>query len=449
MKIVGRILLTNLFLCLLLTSAKAQTLMPKLQKIFGVANVGHVQASAFKEYYRIRVRQPMDHSDVSKGDFAQRVLLGFNDASAPIVMETEGYSLNPSQLDPKYKTELTEMLDANQIVVEHRYFGESIPAGPGRKFLTYRQASDDYHLIRQKLDTIFRGGWATTGLSKTGDAAFAYKFYYPDDISATLVYGISLTMEQEDRRFEKFLHERRKTELGKGILADQIYFFENKQRLLPAYSEIIDFAVNNDNEPRPRLDVGTLYDYAVLEYEVMFWQRAGTSMSTDDAAARIDRMYDGLLKMGFKPSVPAATSRDKRVMALALGSSLGADTETLYYQAFTEGGYYGYDEKPFKKYLKNENYSLARFIGEDVKFDPTFRRAQKKYAETKMSRMIFVNAETDPWSVFSFNIKPGSDNVKLIQKNANHSLKLKDFDQRTRDEVLQRLKDWLKSVKAQ
>lgn len=426
---------------LLFSEAKAQTLLPELEKIFGKENVKSVDGSAFKEYYVIGVTQPIDHANAAKGRFSQRLLLGYNDASAPVVMETEGYSLNPTQLDPKYKTELTELLDANQIVVEHRYFGESIPDAANRKFLTYKQASDDYHSIRQKLDPIFRGGWATTGLSKTGDAAFAYKFFYPNDVKATLVYGISLTMEQEDKRFENYLRERRKTEAGKKIFADQIYLFENKKRLLPAYSELIDFVIKLENFPRPRLETETLYDYAVLELEVLFWQRFGKN--TEEAGAKFDQMYDGFLKMGFKPSVPAATSRDKLILALGLGTSLTKETETLYYQAFTQGGYYGYDEEPFKKYLKNENYSLARFIGEDVKFDPSFRRAQKKYAETTMSRMIFINAETDPWSVFSFNIRAGSDNLKLVQKDANHSLKLKDFDHKTREAVLQKLKGWL------
>ena len=427
-------------LLLLFSEAKAQTLLPELEKIFGKENVKPVDGSRFKEYYVINVTQPIDHTSATKGNFSQRLLLGYNDANAPVVMETEGYSLNPAQLDPKYKTELTELLDANQLVVEHRYFGESIPDAKNRKFLTYKQASDDYHLIRRKLDSIFRGGWATTGLSKTGDAAFAYKFFYPNDVKATLVYGISLTMEQEDKRFVKYLRERRKTEAGKKIFADQIYFFENKKRLLPAYSELIDFLVKLENLPGPRLDPETLYDYAVLELEVQFWQYFG---SIEDAGARLDRLYDQFLKMGFKPTVPAKTSRDKLILALGRGTPLGKDTETLFYQAFTQGGFIGHDEKPFKKYLKNENYSFARFIGEDVKFDPSFRRAQKKYAETTMSRMIFINAETDPWSVFSFNIRPGSDNLKLVQKDANHNLKLKDFDQKTREEVSQKIKDWL------
>ena len=331
-----------------LSGLKAQNLLPKLQELFGAKNVIQVDSSAFKEYYKINIPQFIDHTDKDKGVFSNRILLGFNNPSAPVVMESAAYGFTSKYRDLQYKTELTELLNSNQIIVEHRYFGKSIPDSTTFKYLTYKQVSDDFHHIRQKLNGIFPDKWVATGWSKGGDEVFAYKFYYPEDVEATVAYGTSLTLEKEDRRYDKFFAEKRKTAEGKKVNEDQIYLLKNKKRLLPAYIDFLQSMEKFTGADYGKYDAETIYDYGVLELEFAYWQSFG---DYEKFKTGTESNYKRLLGYGYKPKISSDNFRDKLIY-LCDAVSDKKMMNAHYYQAFSEGGYYGYDEKPFIKYLK-------------------------------------------------------------------------------------------------
>lgn len=113
---------------------------------------------------------------------------------------------------------------------------------------------------------------------------------------------------------------------------------------------------------------------------------------------------------------------------------------------FSEGGYYGFDEKPFRKYLKHKSYSLNAFAGEKTFFNNTFRLAEKKWAETEMEHLMLIIADTDPWgAVCPIPFPHNKDNLRLILKNSTHAAKLKDFDEDTRNNAIKKLKAWLEN----
>ena len=432
-----KIILITIFTVFGCSVVQAQTLLPKLQELFGAENVVSVDSSAYKDYYKINVPMLIDHNDKNKGTYLNRILLGFNEISAPVVMESGPYGFYPYQEKISYKTELAELLNANQIIVEHRYFRKSIPDSTTFKYLTYKQVSDDFHHIRQKLNAIFPKKWLAIGHSKGGDAVLAYKFYYPNDVEATVCYGINLCVEAEDRQFDQFLADKRKTEDGKKLYEDQLYLLKNKKRLLPEFRDFItnkelfledDFGIN---------DVETLYDYSVLELAVEFWQFYGNYEIYKDA---IISNYEGTLEI-HQPKLAPLSFRDKIIYSII------PPTKRLnphYYQAFTEGGYYGYDEKPFQKYLKNKNYPINIFAGEKTVFNNTFRLAEKKWTETEMENVLLILADTDPWSVICpIPFPEDKDNLKVMLKNSTHSVKLKDFDEETRNSAVLKLESWL------
>ena len=300
--------------------------------------------------------------------------------------------------------------------------------------------SDDFHFIRNSLNTIFPDKWVATGHSKGGDAVFAYKYYYPEDVNATVAYGISTTLEAEDIRFQNFIKEKRKTEDGRKIFQNQLYLLKNKKRLLPAF-------INFNNQVQKFLNINygsydaeTMYDYAVLDLEAVFWQSYGNYEAFQN---RVKSNDQELLEMGLKAEPILKSLEDKLVYFLDL-SSLDKRYRAHYYQAFSEGGYYGYDEKPFRKYLKNKNYPLSIFAAQKTVFDPTFRLAQQEWAATKMSHFMLVIADTDPWGICCAIPFPSTkDNLKLVLKNSNHSAHLKDFDQQTRAAAIKKLRSWI------
>ena len=84
----------------------------------------NVTGLQFEKGFLIFIEQSLDHHNPEKGKFLQRVWLSVKDSAKnyPVVMVTEGYSANRN-----YNSELSRLLNANQIIVEHRYFSESVP----------------------------------------------------------------------------------------------------------------------------------------------------------------------------------------------------------------------------------------------------------------------------------------------------------------------------------
>jgi len=112
-------------------------------------------------YYVLQFTQPIDHDNPDLGTFQQEVSLLHRDerANVPMIVATSGYS-DSIQDKP---CELTKMLAANQVSIEHRYFGESRPSPADWTKLTIRQMADDEHRIISALRTVYRGAFLTTG----------------------------------------------------------------------------------------------------------------------------------------------------------------------------------------------------------------------------------------------------------------------------------------------
>jgi len=77
--------------------------------------------SAFTEIYEIFIEQPVDHFNPQSPRFTQKIYLSHIDKNLPMVVELDGYSVR------NRPNELSRIFKSNQMLVEHRYFGESVP----------------------------------------------------------------------------------------------------------------------------------------------------------------------------------------------------------------------------------------------------------------------------------------------------------------------------------
>ena len=98
--------------------------------------------SVFKQAFEIHLLQSLDHNDPDGEKFSQRIYLSYAGADKPVVLVTEGYGAGRN-----YTTELADYLDCNQIIAEHRYFGESVPDSLDWEYLNTFQAASDHHRI--------------------------------------------------------------------------------------------------------------------------------------------------------------------------------------------------------------------------------------------------------------------------------------------------------------
>ncbi|MDX1686021.1 MAG: S28 family serine protease, partial [Saprospiraceae bacterium] len=176
--------LSALLMMLISLSAQKDPVIKCIQnKIEGVASIEVLgDEEGFEKVYDIRLNQPVDHNNPEAGEFQQRIYLYHKDYKKPVIFVTEGYDIK----DRKY--ELTDILDANQISVEYRFFGESAPDTLQWEYLTNKQAAEDLHRIRDMFGRIYKEEWVSTGISKGGTTTMMYKALYPGDVDASVNY---------------------------------------------------------------------------------------------------------------------------------------------------------------------------------------------------------------------------------------------------------------------
>jgi hypothetical protein len=184
------------------TPPKQLTFQDKLTAIAGLTLVDRASPIAGYDYYAFTLKQPIDHDNPSLGHFPQRVRLLLKNATAPVVLRTSGYELSAKE-DTRL-TEITGSLAANQVEVEHRYYGESVPAPLDWDYLTIRQAAADHHQVIEALKPLLTGRWISTGVSKGGMTATYHHRFYPDDIAGSVAYVAPLSLAMWDERFTAY-----------------------------------------------------------------------------------------------------------------------------------------------------------------------------------------------------------------------------------------------------
>lgn len=144
-----------------------------------------------KTAYFFHFAQLIDHDDPSKGSYYQQCVLTVAGQDRPTVLHTEGYAFREedNRLDSISEPTLVDVLDANCLQVEHRYFGWSLPEGWTNQwdYLSVRQQCADLHdvvtAIKQS-GIVGNGKWLSTGVSKNGMTTAFYAYYYPNDMDA-------------------------------------------------------------------------------------------------------------------------------------------------------------------------------------------------------------------------------------------------------------------------
>ena len=221
-------------------AAPAQTdLQQKLGRISAITETRPLESTRFSEKYVTYFTQPLDHRRPEKGSFRQRVIVSHVGFDRPTVIVTEGYGAAYA-LNPKYREELSELLDANMIFVEYRYFLESTPEPKDWQYLTAENSADDLHAVRNAFKSIYPGKWIATGISKGGQTTLLYRTFYPDDVDISVPYVAPLCYGVEDGRHEPFLRKVSTPEDRKRIEDFQLEVLKRKAALLPRFKKYCD-----------------------------------------------------------------------------------------------------------------------------------------------------------------------------------------------------------------
>lgn len=396
----------------------------ELSKIEQIVDIQSMESTEFSEKYLIRFTQPIDYNNPAKGSFTQRVFVSHVHPDSATVVVTEGY-LAQYAARTLYREEISKIFNTNLVVIEHRYFAESVPTDLDWKHMNAVYSANDHHNVVTALKSIYKGKWIADGISKGGQTSLIYRTYYPEDVDITVPYVAPLCRGLEDGRHEPFLSEFVGTQSQRdSIEAFQIAFLKRKAQILP----LLD-SVSKAEKLSFSLPLEEIYDYMTLEFPFALWQW-GTPVSTIPGS-RDREMFNYMLQI----SHPSYFTNQ-------------GPTAPFFVQAAKELGYYGYDIKPFKGLLSIDSSKgyLAKMMlpdGYRPSFDKYLYKKCSKFLKTTDAKILFIYGEYDPWSAVRV---PDSkkDNIKIyIDPKGSHRARISTFPEETKQEIISILKSWL------
>ncbi len=383
-------------------------------------------SSENNDYYELRIKQPIDHDDLTKGYFEQRVYLNHKGFSNKTVIATEGYSATP---DSHY--ELTEMLEANQIDVEYRYFGKSVPETINFEYLNLKQSSADLHHIHELLSPLYKNNWMSTGISKGGTTCLFYKFFYPDDVSATVAYVAPIANTIEDTRIYDFLDSVGNKSCRKKIKKFQIQLLKNSAKAIELLKDHYDKATAYQFN---YLGFEKAFEYSILEFPFAFWQWGADCSAIPSPVSSIESLVSYYISHN-----PISLFSDQLITYY----------EPHYYQAATEMGYYGYETKPFKKHLKtiSKDKNLSAIFTPNHK-NLTYNKKQYDdfliWLEKKGNNIIYIYGDIDPWSACAISPSKEVNSLCFMLTNKHHGdARIKNMSTQDKKTIFSSLNKWL------
>lgn len=419
---------TKLLLFLLFLSFDIQAQQNDIESILSkMSDVSYDKLNEANGYttFSIQVKQPLDHSDTSKGFFHQKAYLSHKGFEKPTVMITEGY-----RAIQKGTHELTNLLGANQIRVEHRYFGESIPDSVDYRFLNLKQATGDLHRIRQLFTKVYSNKWISTGTSKGGATTIYYRYFYPNDIDVSVPYVAPVNKSYEEQRIYDFLDTIGTKECRNQIKEFQILILESRDKLIP----LLKFYSLGAKVTYSYLSLNEAFEYAVMEYPFSFWQYGNDCEHIPSKTATIEEITEYFLSVS-----DLTLFSDESIQQLS----------SHYYQSATEMGYYGYETSEFKDYLTElptDSNPMSLFFPFEMtdKFDSQLLDEVNLWLKTEGDKFVYIYGGIDTWSASAVPPNDNVDSEWFILPGKHHgNARIESMTSAEKERLIEILERWL------
>ncbi|WNG39049.1 hypothetical protein F0U61_39305 [Archangium violaceum] len=407
-------------------SLAAVDIRTQLESIPGLTVLDEVQVDGFR-FFTLDFEQPADHLNPQGERFLQRMTLFHSAVDAPMVMDTEGEAIfaEPIAAEPVY------LLGANQITVEHRFFGTSRPASGDWKLLTIEQASADFHRVVETFKPIYGARWLSTGVFKGGTAAILHRYFYPDDVYATVPYALQHSQGLEDERPGHRLSQLGDQACRQRLEELQRAALERREELLPLVNAMASEGTRFDT-----LGPDRALEFAVVELPFNFWQRYG-------------------LEVWDCSNLPAPTLSAQELFNFVLDvgglayafSDEGLETDApLRYQYATQFGSPHYPEEHLRPLLRYPGeHEVTRFppTGVEKRFEGQLMKRVEEWMRTDAQRMLLVHGTLDPWtaSTFDVNVCKGAYRLVVPDSNGFYGV-LGELNEPARGFVFSKLSEW-------
>lgn len=407
-------------------SGYAQTEKQRLEReLFNLPDVSFTDVSKPDDpflTYDLMVRQPVDHQHPENGWFYQWVRLRHRGFDRPSVIETNGYTM------AKGMNEVERLFNANNVSVEFRYFGKSVPDPVQWEYLTNPQAAADLHTVNQLFRKIYHGKWISTGISKGGQTTIYYKYLYPDDVDLAIPYVAPIDNAYEDTRLYTFLDTIGTADCRQKILDFQKFLLMHEDE---AIKKLEWYAKGAGQTFNGIGGLGKAFEYAVMEYSFSFWQW-GRSCDSIPSGHHLDSYLYELIKTS--------------------GTSNFSDEDLLrygphYYLATTETGYYGYNIAPFKKYIKHfTSNPSAAFPPSGAKAkitDGSFHAGLQKWLAEYGNNILYIYGGIDAWSAARVMVSNKVNSKSYLIPGAHHgTARIRNLTPAMKVEFTGKIKEW-------
>jgi hypothetical protein len=375
-------------------------------------------------YYVLHFTQPIDHENPALGSFQQEVSLLHRDerTGVPLIVHTTGY--DDYQHDKP--VELTRLLAANQISIEHRFFGSSRPVPADWTKLTIEQMAADEHAIIDALHSVYHGAFISTGGSKGGMTAVFHRKFYPDDVDGTVAYVAPISFGAPDIvRYRGFFDS-----VGPVVCREAVR--NAAVRMLSARrEEMCSYAEGQTQHTYTRVEIGPAVEAAIVNLEWTFWQYWGVDYCGEvpKADATDDQLFAFLDQIS-----PVSDNDDEKI----------ASFEAYYYQSYNQLGYPDAGADYLSPFLW---YSDAEYAGElpvpqEPEYDSESMRKIDFFVENSGNRLLFIYGEWDPWTAGQFLIGNAADSKVLYRDEGTHMTRIAELELDDQEVAFGKLQAW-------
>ncbi|WLQ14354.1 S28 family serine protease [Hahella aquimaris] len=409
--------------------AKQAPVQDILEYLNGVAGMEAEELDNPPEGYRyilIRYEQPIDHDNPVMGTFKQRMVLLHKSAEAPMVLATNGYNISVST----YRYNLTKVLNASQLKIEHRYFAESRPDPLDWQYLTIKQAASDHHRIVQAIRPFYSGKWISRGASKGGMTAMYHRRFFPNDVDGTVANVAPQSFGRLDPRYVTFQEE-----VGPRACRETLKRYQRevlkRRETMKAYIQT--YATENGLEFNLEGGLDRVLDLTIGELYFQFYQYGDLENCKDIPAkdASDQELFDFMLAWG----------------PLTFVTDSGLEQyEAYFYQAITQLGYPRLLTSHLRNLLMYDPNDYSAYVSEwpSQPFDHRAMWDIAGFAAMRSTNVIMIYGDIDPWTAAAFFI-PDSNRRgthTFMVKDGNHGSDILTLNERDKSRAYSMLEDW-------
>ncbi|RMF60276.1 MAG: peptidase, partial [Calditrichaeota bacterium] len=314
--------------------------------------------------------------------------------------------------------------------VEHRYFGTSRPDSLDWEHLTVEQAANDHHRVVEFFKKIYPGKWVSTGISKGGQTSLFFKYYFPDDVDATIAYVAPMNLEREDARISRFIRQQGGEECYRRITEFQRALLSKRDVILPLLEQ-----QRREKNLQFFLPDEEMLEYAILEFPFSFWQwHSGDCNSIPDSTVEADSLLAYLLKV-VPPGMYSVQAYER--------------LQPAFYQFYSQLGYYDFSYNAPSVF---DLLTAVRQPTNEVFLKPELRKPFDKQLMPRIHRwlsqqgkhIITIYGANDPWSASALVFDATSENLSIFKPGGNHRTRISDLPEELQQQVFERLSRWLK-----